>query len=232
MSAARKRNPASSGPVPLRFRPVLWESAVRKLIATACLGFCIVFLAQGTAHAQQVDVFFGANTLTAPGASAANGSTSYFPQSLTGGFYPTLGGDVLFFHHMGVGGEVSWRGSRNFYGGLASQPFRPIFYDFNAVFEPPITKSVQLDLEAGLGAESVRFYQSTYSCNYYTGFCSNYFSSNHFLGHFSAGVKFYVWGNVFVRPQVGVYLVHNNYEFSSGRATQMGISIGYTLGHH
>jgi hypothetical protein len=201
---------------------------VRKLIATALLCVCAVFLSQGTAHAQQIDVDLGLNTLTAPSASSASGD--HFPQSLTGGFYPTIGGDVLFFHHLGVGGEVSWRASRSYFQGLSSLPYRPVFYDFNAIYAPPITHEIQLELQAGVGAESIRFYQSNYVCTYTS--CTNYISSNHFLGHFGAGIRFYPWGNFFVRPEVSYYLVNNNFQFSSAHATRFGIAIGYTLGSH
>jgi hypothetical protein len=206
------------------------ENAVRKLTATALFVFCALFLFQANARAQQIDVAFGINTLTAPSASSASGD--HFPQSLTGGFYPTLGGDVLFWHHLGVGGEVSWRASRSYFGGLADLPYRPIFFDFNAVYAPPVNHWVQPEFQAGIGAEDVRFYQSTYIYNPYTGSYTNYYSSKHFLTHFGAGVKFYVWGNFFVRPEVGIYLVNNNIEFSSAHATRFGVAIGYTLGSH
>jgi len=201
---------------------------VRKLIASALLCLCAMFLTPSTAHAQQIDVDFGLNTLTAPPDTSASGD--HFPQSLTGGFYPTIGGDVLFFHHLGVGGEVSWRGSRSFYQGVPSQPFRPVFYDFNAIYAPPITHEIQLELQAGVGAESIRFYQPFTVCSYTS--CTNYVSSNHFLGHFGAGIRFYPWGNFFIRPEVSYYLVNNNVEFSSAHATRFGLAIGYTLGSH
>ncbi len=202
---------------------------MRKLLTTAVLVFCASFLFQGNAHAQQVDVAFGVDTLTAPSANSASGN--HFPQSLTGGFYPTISGDVLFWHHLGAGAEVSWRGSRSYFAGDASQPFRPLFFDFNAVYAPPITHKIQAQLQAGMGAEDIRFYQNTYFYNPYTGSYTNYISSKHFMGDFGAGIKFYVWGHVFVRPEFTLFLVHDNYEFSSNHATRFGISIGYTLGH-
>lgn len=203
---------------------------MRKLIATAFLAICALFLFQGNARAQQIDVAFGLNTITAPPASAAGANN--FPQSLTGGLYPTLGGDVLFWHHVGIGAEVSWRASRSYFQGIASQPFRPLFFDFDAIYAPPINHWIQLQLQAGMGAEDIRFYQNTYYYNPYTGSYTNYVSAKHFMGNFGAGLKFYVWGHVFVRPQVGIYLVNNNIEFSAGHATRFGVAIGYTLGHH
>lgn len=203
---------------------------MRKLIATFSLCLCALLLGPANAHAQQVDVSFGLNTLTSASASAASASGNHFPQSMTGGFYPTIGGDVLFFHHIGVGAEVSWRASRSFYQGLETQPFRPVLYDFNAVYAPPLTHDIQLEIQGGLGAESIRFYQNFTVCSYTS--CTNYVSSKHFLGHVGAGIKFYPWGNFFIRPQVNIYLIHNNFEFSSGRATVYGVAIGYTLGSH
>ncbi len=215
-------------PAPCRFSPNPSESPVKKPTAFAffCLG--ILLFACGTTHAQQADAAFGLSTLTAPPASDASGN--HFPQSLTGGLYPSFSGDVLFFHHLGFGGEVSWRASRSFYQGLASQPFRPIFYDFGAVYAPPLGKHAQLDLQAGLGAEDVRFYTSFLVCTATS--CTNYVSTKHFLGHFSAGVRFYIFKNFFIRPEAHLYLINNNTEFSSARATRFGLSIGYTFGSH
>jgi hypothetical protein len=201
---------------------------MRKLIFAGGLSLGMLFLLSWPAHAQQVDAAFGFTTLTAPSASSASGQ--HFPQSLTGGFYPSFSGDVLLWKHLGVGGEVSWRASRSFYQGIASQPFRPILYDFNAVFAPPIAKRVNLELQAGIGGESIRFYQPFLICSSFS--CTNYVSSNHFLGHFGAGIRFYVFGNFFIRPEAHLYIVRDNSEFSSARATRFGFSIGYTLGRH
>lgn len=201
---------------------------LRYLTPVVVLGFCSLFLLQAPAQAQQIDGFFGANTLTAPSATSASGN--HFPQSLTGGFYPTLGADVLFFHHFGVGGEVSWRASRSFFQGVSFEPFRPVFYDFNGVFAPPLGHRASLDLQAGIGAEDIRFYQNTVVCTFTS--CTNYVSSKHFMGHFGAGLRLYFLGGFFLEPQAHVYLVNNNLEFSSAHATRYGVSIGYTFGSH
>jgi hypothetical protein len=49
------------------------------------------------------------------------------------------------------------------------------------------------------------------------------------MGHFGAGVKIYVHGNFFVRPEANFYLIRNNVEFSSAYATRVGASLGYTF---
>jgi hypothetical protein len=197
---------------------------VRKLIATTTLCLCPIFLFQATAHAQQIDVAYGGGTLTAPAASTT-------AESLRGGFYSTISGDLLFFHNLGVGGEVSWRGSQNNYPTIGGPlPYRPVFFDFDAVFAPSLPfHKIQPQFEAGIGAEDIRFYSASF-CSIYTGTC--YATSKHFMGHLGAGLKLYFFGNFFVRPEADVYLVNNNVEFSSLYATRVGVSIGYTLGSH
>lgn len=179
------------------------------------------------AHAQQVDAALGFGGVTAP--SAANASVNYSPQSIGGGTFLSFSGDFLLRHHLGVGGELAWRATQNSYAGVA--PFRPIFYDFNGVYAPRIGKKTALDLEAGIGAESSRFYRgTTVSCSGFTGSCTDYVSSNHFMGHLAGGIKFYPVSHVFIRPEAHLYLVNNNVEFSGARATRFGVSIGYSFG--
>ena len=115
--------------------------------------------------------------------------------------------------------------SENLYQGQL--PFRPFFYDVDAVYAPPLGKRAQLELSAGIGAESVRFYTPTFQCSF-TG-CTNFVSSNHFLGQFGAGIRLYVTPRIFIRPEAHLYLVHNNVEFSGSHATRFGVSIGYSF---
>lgn len=183
----------------------------------------------GAAHAQQLDGFFGFNAVHAT--SAPQASSGYSAQSIGGGLTPSLGADFMLRHNFGVGAEFSWRASRNLYNeaALGSQlPFRPFFYDFNGIWLPHLSVSdrVKPELMAGIGGENTRFYVAP-SCG---GGCQNYATSNHFMGHFGGGLRFYMTKNLFVRPEAHVYLIHNNSEFSSPYATRFGASIGYTLG--
>jgi hypothetical protein len=197
------------------------EDCLRKLILPAILS--ALFLTGSLAFGQKGDVAFGLGSLTAPSSASATGN--YAPQTIGGGLYPSFSVDFLLRHSLGVQGEMSWRASRNLYEGY--EPFRPIFYDINGIYAPRFGKRLGVEAMAGIGAESARFYPGTYNCNFFT--CTSYVSSNHFLGHFGGGVKFYVWGNFFVRPEAHLYLIHNNNEFSSGRAARFGASIGYTF---
>jgi len=176
------------------------------------------------ASAQQFDIAFGYGTVT--GTPASDASAGHAPQSISGGGYPSFSGDFLFFKkYFGVGGQVAWRANQNV--DIFFTPYRPILYDFNAVWAPPIGKHVQAELQAGIGGESLRFYTPFFTCNF-TG-CTNFQSSNHFLGHFGGGVRLYVTRSIFIRPEAHLYLVNNNFEFAGARVTRYSVSIGYSL---
>lgn len=190
----------------------------------ACIALLSMFFLIGkTAHAQQLDAAFGLSALH--GTSASDASGNFFPQSVGGGVFPTISADVLLVHHIGIGGEVFWRATQNLSQGF--QHFRPIFYDFNAVFAPPIGKRAALDLEGGIGGESIRFYQPFVTCSFFS--CTDFTSSNHLLGHVGVGVKLYMLHHIFIRPEAHFYFVRHNFEFSSDHATRLGVSIGYTF---
>ncbi len=203
-----------------------WRFSLKQTLRTAVfLSFVCAALAafSNSAQAQKLDIAFGVSTIDAPGASAADSNHS--PVSLTGGAYPGFSGDVLFWHNLGIGTEVYWKASQADYAGQGFN-YRPIFYDFNAVYAPRLASHTYLELVGGIGALSTRFYTGT-TCGIYS--CSNYASSNHFDADFGAGLKFYPKGGFFIRPEGRVYLVNNNQEFSSVRATRYGLSIGYTF---
>lgn len=192
---------------------------MRKLILVS-----VVFLFATIAAQAQLDVQFGLSTTS--GQSASSAGINNAPVNIGGGAYPFFAADYKFFHSFGVGGEITWRGSQNLWAGQL--PYRPLFYSFNGVFAPRF-KNVGVDLQAGIGAESVRFYTGSVSCSYFSG-CSNYQSTNHFMGHLGGGLRLYPKGNFFIEPQVHEYFVRNNFEFSGPRVTRYGLSIGYSWG--
>jgi hypothetical protein len=194
----------------------------------ACLEYSTPAHAQRAVYSQQAqqqfDIGFGVGTVIAPSGSSFTGNHS--PQTVGGGAYLNFSGDYIFWRNAGVGGEVAWRASQNLYGGY--QPFRTIFYDFNAVYAPPLGKHAQLELLGGIGGLGTRFYTQTFLCNYFT--CTNYVDSNHFMGDLGAGVRLFVGKGVFVQPEFREYFIHNNVEFSSGYATRSGVTVGYSFG--
>jgi hypothetical protein len=190
----------------------------------------LVLALAGTARSQQFDAAFGFGTVKAPAASS-NGTNS-FP-SLSGGLYPSFSGIVLFKRHIGVGGDLAWRGSQSTYGGAINnfgiiQKYRPLFYSVNAVYGvTSIKKKIGGDVMAGIGGEDLRFYTPYTTCGFTS--CTNYISSNHFAGHFAADMRFYFWGHAFIRPEAHYYLIHNNHEFNDVNAWRFTVSIGYSF---
>jgi hypothetical protein len=198
---------------------------LRKLAFLAAV-FSLLFIAS-LASAQQADAYFGFGTITSPGAASCN---QVFLCPEKGGLYPNVGGDVIFHRRMGFGVDVAWKGGQGAYGATGGQPFRPILVDFNGVFQPRLSKKVGLDLSGGVGFQSTRFYgyNGSTSCIYF-GAC--YTSSNHFLVDVGGGIRYYVWGHVFVRPEAHYYWIDNNTnDFSSNNIVRVGASIGYTIG--
>jgi hypothetical protein len=199
---------------------------LRKLALAASI--IALFSVANLAYAQQGDVMLGFGTMLSPGAAACGAQSGNFTCPERGGLYPNVSGDVIFHRRVGFGIDASWRTIGNF-GGLG-QAYRPIQFDFNGVYQPRLSKKVGADLFGGIGWQTTRFYsyQATYSC-YALGAC--YTSANHFLVDLGAGVRYYVWGHVFVRPEVHYYHVLNNGDFfSSDNIIRVGASIGYTIG--
>ena len=190
-----------------------------KKLSLFVASFCLFFLLGSAAQAQQFDLTFGVSGLTAPASTPTL-------QTMGGGAYPSFGLDFLFYHNVGIGFNAAFRASQNLYQGF--QPFRPFLYNVGVVYAPPLGKHAQLDLSAGIGAESIRFYTPFLTCSSFTG-CTDFVSSNHFLGQFGGAVRFYVTPRIFIRPEASLYLINNNFEFSGSRATRFGVAIGYSF---
>ncbi len=202
------------------------EIALRKLVLSFVFVLTLAFAA--SLNAQQFDAALGFGTVKAP--SSSNG----FP-SESGGLYVSFSGNVFLWQHrhLGFGGEVAPRVRQAPYGfsngsSFFVLPYRPIFYDFNAVYgATSIKKKIGADIMAGIGGEDLRFYTGNYNCGAIS--CTNYQSSNHFAWHFGADFKYYVWGHAFIRPEAHYYVVHNNFEFNNVNPARYSISIGYSF---
>ena len=178
----------------------------------------------GTVQAQQVDAQFGIGGLHSLSASSLSSiSTSNSPQSLSGGVYPVAAADVILIHNLGFNGEVAWRATQGNYQDIVN--YRPIFYDFNAVYARKITR-IGFALMGGIGAQSTRFYVAP-SCGLQ---CTNFVSRNHFAGHLGGALRLYITPSIYIAPEIHQYFVHNNQEFTSGNVTRYALNIGITLG--
>ena len=190
------------------------------------VGYAAVGVFSNLAQAQRMDIGFGISNVVAPGAAVVNTSSgSFLNPSLSGGVYPGFRGNVLFYKGAGIGAEVFWRASRVGYADT-TVPFRPLFWNINAVYSPKLAPHAYLELVGGLGALSSRFYTGTF-CGGFS--CSNYQSSNHFDIDLGGGIKIYGKGGFFIRPEARYYFINNNQEFSSGHAGRAGVTIGYTF---
>jgi hypothetical protein len=191
----------------------------------------LIFGGVTLARAQSVDVFFGLGSATDKSTGQqfnTFGDGNLYATPSMGGVFGSFGGDAMIRPGFGIGAEYSARFTQ---GGYAGLNYRPKFYDFNAIWTPyKLTKKVEPEFQAGIGGATLAFYYPQ-QCNQFACSSSSYLeSSSHFATHFSAGVRFYVKGDIFIRPQIDVRYVNNFYQFGSNWVPQYSIAIGYTLG--
>jgi hypothetical protein len=98
----------------------------------------------------------------------------------------------------------------------------------NAVYAPRFDTRTGGDFMAGIGAQTVLFYNEFAPCP--INGCQVHVNSTHFLVHAGADVKYYFWRNFFARPEAHWYYVVNNVQFHSNNVFRVGVSIGHTFG--
>jgi opacity protein-like surface antigen len=188
------------------------------------LSVCTVALFATLAHAQQIDIAAGAGELYSTQNSTA--SQIYLPPAEKGGIYPSFTFDRLYANRFGYSAEVFTVYTDQYYNGY--QKYRPLWYDANAVYAPRLAKRASFFLTAGVGGQSVLFYNTYAGCDFASG-CASRVNSNHFLVHLSAGVRYNVWRRFFIRPEANYYRVFNNNDFHSGNVLRLGVSLGYSV---
>jgi hypothetical protein len=207
----------------------------------------LLFAGVTRARAQGVSAYigFGAATdssnnqqLEQVGSSDVNGNPITNPDvgpKLTGTF-GTFGADFMWKKHLGFGGEYSWRLSQGQFAPQEGVTYRPSFYDFNVIWHPLSVDRVVPEIQGGLGGENNKFYFTQSGCLSGSIACSTLSqyiaSSNHFQLHLSGGVRLYVRGGLYLRPQVDVHWVNNFNEFGSDWVPEYTVAIGYTFGAH
>ncbi len=226
------------------------KSICRYLSLSVGLALCIQL-----AHAQNtfdVNVGFGAaqdkgsyaDSTSLNSCTPATDATCVATPSLSG-FMLGFGGRVLFWKHFGIGGEVNLQPSQQTYINL--QPAvssigqaavnlndRVIFWDFDGIYQPIGEKRVALQLEGGVGGANMRFYEASSSTSTVLGTSnqSQYAQSvNHFQVHAGVGVRLYLTGNLFIRPQFDIHYVPNFTEqFGRDVVTEETVWVGYSFG--
>ena len=134
--------------------------------------------------------------------------------------------DRIYANRLGYSAEVFTVYTDQYYNGF--QKYRPFWYDVNAVYAPRLAKRASAFLTAGVGGQSILFYNTFSSCTFQTG-CADRVNSNHFMVHLSGGVRYNVWRRFFVRPEANYYRVFNNSDFHSGNVLRLGVSLGYSF---
>ncbi|MGC8883210.1 MAG: outer membrane beta-barrel protein [Bryobacteraceae bacterium] len=201
------------------------------LVSLLALTFVLVMPALAQ---QSLDVYFGTVTNTVKARETpidTFGTGSLFaPPKMTGAF-PKFGANLKLNSWLGIGGEMSWRASKGGYAGLT---YRPIFYDFYAMYTPPAkSKWFVPELQAGLGGANFRFYYDQRLCNAFTGCRTSSAlvgTDNKFTTHFGGGVKMFVYRNWYVRPEFKLRWVNDLFQFGRNWVPEYGASVGYTFG--
>lgn len=184
--------------------------------------------------AQSISAYFGGGSATAPSVGSINtlGAGTFYQAPSMSGFFETFGADVIFFHNLGVGVELSTRNGRAPYAGLT---YHPSFYDANLVYRPrTLAHRIAPEIQAGFGESDLNFYYTSTICYKLPQGCSGVnteaFSANNNQIHAAFGARFYAYRGLFVRPQFDFRYVQGNFTTYFGRSwvPQYSVAIGYT----
>jgi len=199
------------------------------------------------ASAQGGSVYFGGGTAwnsagTSPNCPSGNLYDEFNEACETGptmgGAFGVFGADFMIKPHFGVNGEYAFRFAQAPYLPDVGLNMRPSFFDFNAVWEPKNGSDARIVpvLEGGIGDARVSLY-ITQQCmltgiNCTTSYAAG-INANHFQIHAAAGVKVYVKGGIFIKPQFDFHYVPNlTQQFGHDYVPQVTVSLGYTFGEH
>ena len=160
------------------------------------------------------------------------------PGPTIGGVFGVFGADFMWKPHLGFNGEYAFRFAQANYLPAAGLKFRPGFYDFNAVYQPisgSDSRIVPL-IVGGIGGARIALYEvQTASVTGITS-TSSYpvgLNANHFQVHAGVGVKLYVKGSIFIKPQFDFhYVTHLTDQFGRNWVPQYTVAVGYSFGQH
>ena len=187
---------------------------------------CTLVVLVDFARAQEVDLAVGGST---PYAFSSTSASQAFPAPPErGGTYPGFSVQIFPWGQLGINAELAFRYHQGLYNDF--QTFRPILYDFNAVYTSRIARKMSVDAMAGVGGETLLFYNQYSSCTLAASGCVTNITSNHLMFHLGVGIRYYFLHQFFIRPEAHYYLINNNFEFHSDNLFRAGASIGYTFG--
>ncbi|HEX4137749.1 MAG TPA: outer membrane beta-barrel protein [Bryobacteraceae bacterium] len=208
---------------------------MRRLIQTALIG-CFGLFAGSTlvmAQTPQANVYVGLGTATDSSNGQALdifGTGNFINTPKLTGLFATVGGGLMITNHFGAGAEINWRAGQGNYSGVN---YRPIFYDFNGIWQPIKTKRFVPEIQAGIGGVAVNFNANTTECSLLVG-CSNVNlgseSSSHFQAHFAVAARIYATPHIFVRPAFDAHWVNDFFQFGSNWVPEYTLGVGYSFG--
>jgi len=206
----------------------------RMILGPAAVVF-LLFACMTFASAQTASGYFAGGTASDSSVGTINtlGAGTTYQSPRLGGFFETYGGDVIFFHNLGIGGEMTSRKDNGAYAGLA---YHAKFYDVNAVYRPlTIAKRLTPEIQAGYGRSRLNLYYTQQICYTLSEGCpavnAEVISVNDSQWHFALGIRFYAYKGIFVRPQLDVRRVQSNFTtyFGSPWVYQYSVALAYTI---
>jgi hypothetical protein len=221
-------------------------------IGTILLLSTLLFGSVGSVRAQGVSPYFGLGSATdsagrpinqfdGTGAPCPAGQFSDVPFAggcepggTIGGVFGVFGVDFMLKAHLGFNGEYAFRFAQANFLPNAGLKMRPGFYDFNVVYQPLSGKRIVPVVEGGIGGARMALYVTTpcsianINCTYNQPAGIN---ANHFQVHGAVGVKLYVKGNIFIKPQFDIhYVTHLTDQFGRDWVPEYTVAVGYTFG--
>ena len=217
----------------------------RLTLRTVPLLCALVLVSAAGAHAQRVSAYFGLGSAKDRAGTRSNGTNTCptgqlfdglicEPGPTIGGLFGTFGVDVRFKRHLGINAEYAFHFKQVPFLPDDSLNMRPAFYDVNVMWMRVAGKRIAPLLEGGVGGARLGLRStSTTPITGITNISSFPAGSrpNHAQLHFGAGLKFYVKGNIFVKPQFDLHYVFNfTDQFGRNLVLQYSGSVGYTFG--
>jgi hypothetical protein len=217
----------------------------RLTLQTVPLLCALVLVSAAGAHAQRVSAYFGLGSAKDRAGTTSNGTNTCptgqlfdglicEPGPTIGGLFGTFGVDVRFKRHLGINAEYAFHFKQEPFLPLDSLNMRPAFYDVNVMWMRVAGNRIAPLLEGGAGGARLGLRStSTTPITGITNLSSFPAGSrpNHAQLHFGAGLKFYVKGNIFVKPQFDLHYVFNfTDQFGRNLVPQYSGSVGYTFG--
>lgn len=217
----------------------------RLTLQTVPLLCALVLVSAAGAHAQRVSAYFGLGSAKDRAGTTSSGANTCptgqlfdglicEPGPTIGGLFGTFGVDVRFKRHLGINAEYAFHFKQVPFLPLDSLNMRPAFYDVNVMWMRVAGNRIAPLLEGGAGGARLGLRStSTTPITGITNLSSFPAGSrtNHAQLHFGAGLKFYVKGNIFVKPQFDLHYVFNfTDQFGRNLVPQYSGSVGYTFG--